>query len=69
MCHLINQRCLALLLVAWTLSGQAAEPGLRQSAGAMRSAYTGWTYPLTDKRVFINHTLTPFIDCYSLCSA
>jgi len=44
--HLINQRCLALLLVAWTLSGQAAEPGLRQSAGAMRSAYTGWTYPL-----------------------
>jgi predicted alpha/beta superfamily hydrolase len=42
----INQSCLALLLSAWALSGHAAEPGLRQDAGAIRSAYTGWTYPL-----------------------
>ena len=42
----INQSYFALLLAAWALSGHAAEPGLRQDAGAIRSAYTGWTYPL-----------------------
>jgi len=42
----INQSYFALLLAAWALSGRAAEPGLRQDAGAFRSAYTNWTYPL-----------------------
>jgi len=46
MAHRINQSYLALLLAVWALSGHAAEPGLRQDAGAIRSAYTGWTYPL-----------------------
>jgi predicted alpha/beta superfamily hydrolase len=36
----------APLIVIWVVPGQAAEPGLRQDAGAFRSVYTGWTYPL-----------------------
>lgn len=39
-------RRLVLLLFFWGVPGQATEPGLRQDAGAFRSASTGWTYPL-----------------------
>ena len=43
----LNTACkITLLLLVWAAQGQATEPGLRQDAGAFRSVYTRWTYPL-----------------------